>query len=45
MNPLEQVKMFQYYIMDIKLHHEKSRITSEAKLVKIGRIFELNSEK
>ena len=42
MNLLEQVKMCQYYIMFVKLHHEKSRITSRRKN---RRIAELNSEK
>ena len=32
MNPLEQVKMCQYYIMVIKLHHERSSVTSKSKI-------------
>lgn len=31
MNPLEQVKICQYYIMFIKLHHERLSVTSKSK--------------
>ena len=44
MNPLEQVNMCQNYIIFIKLHQDRSILTSKVKLVKIGRISKLKSE-
>ena len=44
MNPLEQVKMCQNYIIVIKLHHEKSRVASKSKTGSTGRISELEDE-
>ena len=44
MNPLEQVKTCQIYIIATKLHQDRSIITSKSETSQTGRISELKSE-